>query len=641
MSAASLGVRLRRVALRQSYAFALVLLVVTVAINYYLQPNFFQPGLLSGNLLLFVPLMLVAVGQTVVVIGGGIDLSLGAIVSMANVIIVTLMAQEPSSSRILLALGAGLGAGILAGALNGFCVAVLRFQPIVTTFATSFVFSGLALYVLPEPGGTMPPGLQGFYYSNPLGLPMVLWVVVVVLLLWNLLRSTRYGPYLYATGGRDLSAFVSGVPVSSVRFLSYCIAGLMAALAALALALSTGTGNPIGGTDLMLQSIVAVVLGGTRLSGGQGGVVGSIIGVVILSLIQSIVSFSPAPSSWQTLINGLIVVAALAGPGLFALLRRGVRSVKRIGLNPIVIALILAVILFAVGGIVQPGFASYGQAMNILRLAAFLGIVAAGQTLVIISGGEGIDLSVGAVITLGAILVFRIGDGQNDQALLALAIALGVGLLIGATNGLGITLLGIPPLVMTLGMTGVVQGLILVITGGRVEGGAAPALTGLVTNPLILGIPGVIFLWLLLGALMWALLRRTAYGRRLFAVGTNRVTAKLSGVRVPSVLVLTYALSGMLAALGGVVLLGYTEQVFLNLGDPYTLPSVAAVVVGGTLLAGGVGSYFGTMAGALVLTLLTSLLTALDLPESMRLIVYGATLLLLLSLYGRQKALRQ
>jgi ribose transport system permease protein len=190
-------------------------------------------------------------------------------------------------------------------------------------------------------------------------------------------------------------------------------------------------------------------------------------------------------------------------------------------------------------------------------------------------------------------------------------------------------------------MTGVVQGLILVITGGRVEGGAAPALTGLVNNPLILGIPGVIFLWLLLGALMWALLRRTAYGRRLFAVGTNRVTATLSGVRVPSVLVLTYALSGMLAALGGIVLLGYTEQVFLNLGDPYTLPSVAAVVVGGTLLAGGVGSYFGTMAGALVLTLLTSLLTALDLPESMRLIVYGATLLLLLSLYGRQKALRQ
>jgi ribose transport system permease protein len=315
--------------------------------------------------------------------------------------------------------------------------------------------------------------------------------------------------------------------------------------------------------------------------------------------------------------------------------------VRRIRLNPIAIALILAVILFVVGGIVQPGFASYGQAMNILRLAAFLGIVAAGQTLVIISGGEGIDLSVGAMITLGAILVFRFGEGQNDQALLALAVALGVGLLIGATNGLGITLLGIPPLVMTLGIAGVVQGLILVITGGRIEGKAAPALTGLVSGSLIFGIPGVVLLWLLLGGAMWLILQRTAYGRRLFAVGTNRVTARLSGVRVPRVLVVTYALSGMLAALGGVVLLGYTEQVFLNLGDPYTLPSVAAVVVGGTLLAGGVGSYFGTMAGALVLTLLTSLLTALELPESARLIVYGATLLLLLSFYGRQKALRQ
>lgn len=317
------------------------------------------------------------------------------------------------------------------------------------------------------------------------------------------------------------------------------------------------------------------------------------------------------------------------------------RAARGFRLNPIVIALVLAVVLFVVGGILQPGFASFGQATNILRIAAFLGIVAAGQTLVIISGGEGIDLSVGAVITLGAILVFRISGGENGTALLALAVALGVGLLIGAVNGIGITALGIPPLVMTLGMTGVVQGIILVVTQGQLRGDAPPLLTRLVSEPLVFGIPGVVFLWLVLGVGMWLLLWRTPYGRRLFAVGVNRATARLSGVRVPLVVVLTYALSGMLAALGGVVLLGYTEQVFLNLGNPYTLPSVAAVVVGGTLLAGGVGGYTGTMAGALVLTLLTSLLTALDMPESARQIVYGVTLLLLLSLYGRQKGLRQ
>ena len=321
----------RRVALKQPYVFALVLLAVTVAINLYLQPNFFQPGVLSGNLLLFLPLMLLAAGQTVVVLGGGIDLSVGAMVSLTSVVIVRLFGENPDLGQAVVAIGVGLLAGVAAGALNGFCVAVLRFQPIVTTFATSFVFGGLALYVLPKPGGVVPLGLQNAFYANPLGIPMVLLAAVAVLILWGVLRATRYGPYLYATGGRDLSAFQSGVPVPLVRVASYCISGLMAALAGLSLALVTGTGNALSGDPLTLQSIVAVVLGGTRLSGGQGGVLGSIIGVVILSLIQSIVSFAGVPSWWQTLLNGVIVVLALAGPGILALVRRGLQRGSGVG----------------------------------------------------------------------------------------------------------------------------------------------------------------------------------------------------------------------------------------------------------------------------------------------------------------------
>lgn len=304
------------------------------------------------------------------------------------------------------------------------------------------------------------------------------------------------------------------------------------------------------------------------------------------------------------------------------------------------IALLLAIALFALGGLVHPGFANYSLAINILRLAAFLGIVAAGQTLVIISGGEGIDLSVGSVITLGAILVYQITNNSNAMVLPALIIALAVGAGLGAINGLGITFLRIPPLVMTLGMAGVVQGLILVVTQGRLIGGIAPLMVTLVTSPLAFEIPGVVLIWLVLGVLMWLLLQRTPYGKRLFAIGVNRTTARLSGVRVPAVLVLTYALSGLLAALAGFVLVGYTQRVFLNLGADYTLTSVAAVVVGGTILAGGQGSYFGTMAGALVLTVLSSLLTTLLLPESAREIVFGAVLLILLSFYGRQRRLR-
>jgi len=313
----------------------------------------------------------------------------------------------------------------------------------------------------------------------------------------------------------------------------------------------------------------------------------------------------------------------------------------RLRIGPTLIALLLAVLLFFVGGALRPGFASPAQAVNIIRLAAFLGIIAAGQTLVIISGGEGIDLSVGAVATLGAILAFRLMEGQNEMALAALALSLVAGAVIGLGNGLGVSLIGIPPLVMTLGMTGVVQGVVLVVTQGELEGGTAPVLSRLVSQPLIVGIPGIVLLWLGLGVIMWLLLERTPYGKQLFAIGVNRTTARLSGVRVPLVVMGAYTLSGLLAALGGYLLLGFTQTVFLNLGTRYVFPSVAAVVVGGTVLAGGQGGYFGAMAGALVLTLLTSLLTAVQLPEAVQQIALGVTLLILLSVYGRQRRLRQ
>lgn len=316
-------------------------------------------------------------------------------------------------------------------------------------------------------------------------------------------------------------------------------------------------------------------------------------------------------------------------------------TLKSIKLTPPVIALLLAIGLFFLGGIIRPGFVNPDQAINIVRLAAFLGIIAAGQTLVILSGGEGIDLSIGAVVTLAAILTFRINDGHNELVPLALAGALAAGAFIGLLNGLGVALLKVPPLVMTLGMAGVVQGLILAITQGILEGDTAPMMGKYISSPLVIGIPGVIFIWIFLAVLMWLLLERSTYGKQLFGIGVNRTTSRLSGVRVPLVVIATYSLSGLLAAFGGFMLLGFTQTVFMNLGGPFLFPSVATVVVGGTALAGGKGSYWGTMAGALVLTLITSLLTAMQLPEAFKQITLGMILLVLISVYGRQRGLRQ
>lgn len=327
-------------------------------------------------------------------------------------------------------------------------------------------------------------------------------------------------------------------------------------------------------------------------------------------------------------------------PHVLALLRRY--------LSPPLIALLLALLLFVVGGIFVPGFANPSQLINIARIAAFLGIIAAGQTLVIISGSEGIDLSIGSVVTLGAILVFRVTNGDNAMIPFGLAVALAAGALIGCVNGLGIVFLRIPPLVMTLGMAGVVQGLVLIYTRGELIGRTPPLMPQLFSEPTFAGIPGVIIVWIVFGLLIWVLLERTAFGKQLFAIGVNRTTARLSGVAVNRMVVLTYALSGMLAAFGGFMLLSFTQTVFLNLGQPYLFPSVAAVVVGGTALAGGKGSYFGTMAGALVLQMIASLLQALatqlqatELQEVYQNVILGVTLLALTSFYGRQRKLRQ
>jgi len=320
---------------------------------------------------------------------------------------------------------------------------------------------------------------------------------------------------------------------------------------------------------------------------------------------------------------------------------------KRLAISPPVAAVLLAVVLFLLSGLLPNGFGSdldiaARTAINIVRISVFLGIIAAGQTLVIISGGEGIDLSIGAVVTLTAIITYSIVNGRNENVLPALLAVLVVGAAIGFLNGAGIAFLKISPLVMTLGMAGVVSGLILVITQGNVSGSVAPIMTDLIARPNILKIiPGAIVIWIIFGLLMWLLLERTTFGKHLFAIGTNRVTARLSGVNVTRMVLGTYALAGLLAGLGGFLVVGNTGVVHIRIGDPFLFPSIAAVAVGGTLLSGGKGSYWGTMAGALVLTLITSLLTTMQMPESVRRMVLGAMLLIMVSIYGRQRGFRQ
>jgi ribose transport system permease protein len=314
--------RFRRVISRHAYLFAFLLLVISVLLNLQFQPNLLNSTVINRNFRVFFPLMVLVVGQTVVIVGGGIDLSVGAIVTLGNAILATRITAEASSGDIGLAIALCCGAGVLAGMVNGLCVAYLRLQPIVTTYATSFIFNGIALLILPRPGGDLAGDMRNLYRSNPGNVPFTVWMILLLAIVWLLVRGTRYAQFLYATGGKSDSAYFTGVPVDFVRFSTYLWSGLFAGLAALALTMSIGTGSPRIGDDMTLQSVVAVVLGGTRLSGGQGGVIGSLMGVVILGVIKNIISFANVPSWSQTLVNALIIIAALIGPGLVRLARK-------------------------------------------------------------------------------------------------------------------------------------------------------------------------------------------------------------------------------------------------------------------------------------------------------------------------------
>jgi ribose transport system permease protein len=293
---------------------AVIVFLVLCVVNAILQPTFLRVGVAASNVAAFLPMALVAIGQTYVVLASDIDLSAGAIVSVVNVVVVSIIeGMGGTGASIAVGLTMGIAVGLICGAVNGLCVAYLRFQPIVTTFATGIVFAGFALWVLPEAGKQVPPELYLAYAGAVLGVPAVLWILLAAIVFAGVVARTSFYLALRATGGNMQAAYQTGVPVARVRLGAYMLSGLFAAFAGLALVGETASGDPLIGGALTLASVTAVVLGGTALSGCVGGVAGSILGAFILGLISNVIFFAQLPFEWQGLIQGLIILTALAG----------------------------------------------------------------------------------------------------------------------------------------------------------------------------------------------------------------------------------------------------------------------------------------------------------------------------------------
>ena len=297
-----------------------------------------------------------------------------------------------------------------------------------------------------------------------------------------------------------------------------------------------------------------------------------------------------------------------------------------------------AMLVFIVGDQLHPGFGSAASVRSILVIASFVGFVAAGQTFVILVGG--IDLSVPWVLNAAAILLVTTSLGRDGRAAQAVLLTLALGLATGLLNGVGIAYFAVPAVVMTLGMNGIMEGLSLGLSKGLTCSSCAsyapPAVQDVVRTD-VAGVPADLLLWLGITIMITFLLSATTFGRRIYAIGNNETASFLAGISVRVVTVALYMLSGLFAALAGIVLVGYGGQATLGMGDPYLFQSIAACVIGGISILGGRGHYLGTVAGSITLVALVSVLLAENMPDWGRSVVYGVSILFILLLYGRER----
>ncbi|QKC98344.1 ABC transporter permease [Mesorhizobium sp. NZP2298] len=604
-------------------------------------------------------LAIAAVGATIVILTGGFDLSAGAVIALVNVVLATHLGDDLASQVFWAVAGVLLGAAI--GLFNGFFVAVLRLQSIVVTLSTMFIIGGLTLLLLDIPGGHVPESFSNFFVGSAIDdlFPSAIVVVAAVVAVWLLVKNTRFGMAIYAIGSDQDAAKAAGLNVVLNKLGAYALAGAFYGIAGVVVTAQTATGDALVGEPLLLQIFTAVVLGGTLFGGGRGGAVGSIVGAYSLMLIVNILLVLNVSAYYSTVVEGCVLVAAaLLGawstPGVrnwWTLFRQRLAPMPGTGQGRPLVSLIsqrsdrrsrsawlarngetiryispafacFAIVLAITALFMAPLSFSYFN--SILLLSSFLIILALGQGTVILAGG--LDLSIPWTIGLCGILAGGWLHGSDAALWWTIPLVLAVGGTIGLVNGIGVVAFRLPAIVVTLAMNGILQGLALLYSNGTPDGFASPALRWFMTGRFA-GITPVVWFVIAFAIFGLVLLSRTPFGRRVYAIGNNPRAARLSGVNVDRTTVAVYVLSGLCSAVVGILLTGFGGQASLGMGDIYLLPSIAVVVIGGTLITGGRGNYIGMIGGVLLLTSLQTLLAGTTVPPSMREIIYGIVVL--------------
>ncbi|MBV9910078.1 MAG: ABC transporter permease [Hyphomicrobiales bacterium] len=306
---------------------------------------------------------------------------------------------------------------------------------------------------------------------------------------------------------------------------------------------------------------------------------------------------------------------------------------------PVAIAFGCVLLILFLGSLYSRSFLSPEYLLQQLKVASFLGVIATGTMIVILLGQ--IDLSIPWVVAVGGMMsTAATGWGPVGEAL-AIPFGVACGVALGLVNGFGVAYLRIPSMIITLAVNAVAQGLMVAHTGGfSPQDASSPAMRTLATGEFLFGLPNALLVWAVVGAAAIFLLNRTTFGRAVYGIGNRERAAYLSGIDTQRVVLIAFAIAGGLSAFGGVLLAGYASKAAQAMGDAYLLPAIAAVVLGGASILGGRGSYLGTVAGVILITLLQSILSVVQMPDAGRQIIYGIVIVAMLLLYGRESRAR-
>jgi ribose transport system permease protein len=680
--------RLTHLTQHHSYGFAGLLMVAVLVVTLIKDGGNFG---LSDQLGIAAPMILAAMASAPSIIGRGFDLSISPLLVFCGAVYVVWLAPHGLGGPI--AIPIVLGVGLVAGLITGLIITLLRIQAVVVTLGMYFALQGVNLLIAPNPASLGEGDRWIYHLAGTVGpIPGAVFTLGVPLLIWYGLKRIPFRGLLYAVGSNDATAFSSGVNVTAVRVGSYALGGVFCGFGGLALTALVRSTNASTSTQYALIAIAAVVLGGTSLAGGRGGLIGVAFGAFTIYLFQNLLSSFEVNPAWLQIVYGAILIVAVviqgalvpeAGigglrakrmPVLHRHRRRGAGlELSTLEIGPVgsgdadiaaspagaggslaqawgklvrvqqrfpLIQLVALAAVFAVGVITLPGLGSWVSIRSILVLAALVGLASCGQTLLILMGG--FDLSVSGFIVAGGLTVTALNLKYGISFGAALALALVSATILGGFAGYICHRFRINPLVVTLAMGSLVIGLVKVQIGEQANGYPTQWMQELampVTKTFGIGIPPAVSIWIVVVVLFALFLHRTRLGRNLFATGANPRAADYALINTRRVWMAAFAFSAVTSTLVGILIGGFAGQVVDTGGDAYLFQSVVAVIVGGTIF-GGPGDYTRTAIGAVFITLLITVLVGHGASKAVEFIVYGAIILVAVAIYGRERRLR-